>query len=127
MTRAERLVLDALEGRSEFVSAQQIHADLRAAGRSVGLTSVYRAVQRLRGTAELDETSTSAGEAVYRRCTPAHHHHLICESCRRAVELTSRATERWVEAVAREHGFQPSSHQVEIHGRCPDCQRRSAG
>lgn len=116
------MALEALSARAQFVSAQQIHANLRSAGQAIGLTSVYRAVQRLRDSGQIDETRTAAGEAVYRRCAPAHHHHLICEGCGRAVELTSRATERWVEAMAREHGFVLSSHQIEILGRCPDCQ-----
>ena len=116
------MTLEALSTRTEFVSAQQIHAQLRSAGHSVGLTSIYRAVQRLRDSRQIDETHTAAGEAVYRRCAPAHHHHLICESCGRAVELTSRATERWMTAVAQEHGFVVSSHQLEILGRCPSCQ-----
>ena len=122
MTRAERMALDALSTRAEFVSAQQIHAQLRSAGQSIGLTSVYRAVQRLRDSGQIDETRTAAGEAVYRRCAPAHHHHLICETCGRAVELTSLATERWVEAAAQEHGYALISHQLEILGRCPGCQ-----
>ena len=123
MTRAERMTLEALSRRAEFVSAQQIHAQLRSAGQSVGLTSIYRAVQRLRDSGQIDETRTAAGEAVYRRCAPAHHHHhLICDACGRAVELTSRATERWMAAVAHEHGFVVSSHQLEILGRCPSCQ-----
>jgi Fur family ferric uptake transcriptional regulator len=125
MTRSERMALEALSARAEFVSAQQIHADLRAAGQSVGLTSVYRAVQRLRDSGQIDETRTAAGEAVYRRCAPAHHHHLICEVCHRAVELTSRATERWVQTAAREHGFELSGHSLEILGRCPTCRSAS--
>lgn len=122
MTRTERMALEALSTREQFVSAQQIHADLRSAGNAVGLTSVYRAVQRLRANGQIDETRTATGESVYRRCAPAHHHHLICEGCGRAVELTSRATERWVQSVAQEHGFLISDHQVEIRGRCSDCQ-----
>jgi Fur family ferric uptake transcriptional regulator len=125
VTRAERMTLEALNGREQFLSAQQIHADLRSAGHSLGLTSVYRAVQRLRDTGQIDETRTATGESVYRRCPPAHHHHLICDGCGRAIELTSAATERWVETVTRQHGFQLHSHLLEIVGRCPNCQQPS--
>lgn len=116
------MTLEALSTQAQFVSAQQIHANLRSAGQAVGLTSIYRAVQRLRDSGQIDETRTAAGEAVYRRCAPAHHHHLICEACGNTVELTSRNTERWVETTAREHGFVLSGHKIEIFGRCPDCQ-----
>ncbi len=121
-TRAERAVLDHLAGRPEFLSAQEVHAGLRAGGSTVGLTSVYRAVQSLRATGGLDEVRRPSGEAAYRRCPAGHHHHLTCEVCGTSTELQAPATESWVREVARRHGFRPTGHVVEISGVCPRCQ-----
>ncbi|GAC1442279.1 MAG: transcriptional repressor [Mycobacteriales bacterium] len=114
-------MLTALAGRQQFQSAQEIHASLREAGSSIGLTSVYRAVQRLRDAGELDELRRTNAEAAYRRCRSGHHHHLTCEGCGISVELLASATERWIERVAGEHGFVPTAHTIEIAGRCADC------
>lgn len=122
MTRTDDAVLALLAGRPHFQSAQEIYAGLRAGGRPVGLASVYRAVQRLRDAGGLDEMRRASGEAAYRRCPTTHHHHLTCEQCGTSVELQASGTEQWVDAVAREHGFLPTHHVLEVTGLCPRCQ-----
>ena len=71
-------LLDELDG---FRSAQDLHALLRERGDSVGLATVYRALQALVDDGEVDVLRSADGEAVYRRCSPSHHHHLVCRSC----------------------------------------------
>ncbi|SCX49289.1 Fur family transcriptional regulator, ferric uptake regulator [Klenkia marina] len=115
-------IFDDLEG---FHSAQEVHARLRAAGDSVGLSTVYRAVQALAEDGELDSIRTDAGEALYRRCSTRHHHHLVCRSCGRTVEVAGPAVERWADRTAEEHGFADVSHTLEIFGTCAEC--RAAG
>ena len=111
-------VFDDLEG---FHSAQEVHSRLRSAGDTVGLSTVYRAVQALADDGELDSIRTDNGEAIYRRCSTTHHHHLVCRSCGRTVEVSGPAVERWASAVADEHGFRDGSHDLEIFGTCGSC------
>jgi Fur family ferric uptake transcriptional regulator len=111
-------VFDELDG---FHSAQEVHARLRAAGDTVGLSTVYRAVQALVDDGELDSIRTDSGEAVYRRCSTKHHHHLVCRHCGRTVEVAGPAVERWADRVAGEHGFTDVSHTLEIFGTCTAC------
>jgi len=116
-------VFDDLEG---FHSAQEVHARLRADGDSVGLSTVYRAVQALADDGELDSIRTDSGEALYRRCSTQHHHHLVCRGCGRTVEVAGPAVERWADRVADEHGFADVSHTLEIFGTCADCRAIAA-
>jgi Fur family ferric uptake transcriptional regulator len=117
-------VFDELEG---FHSAQEVHARMRASGDTIGLSTVYRAVQSLVDDGELDSIRTDSGEAVYRRCSTTHHHHLVCRSCGRAVEVEGPAVERWADRVAGEHGFTAVSHTLEIFGTCADCASAGRG
>ena len=64
---------------------------------------------------------TEDGEAVYRRCSDTHHHHLVCRECGATVEIEGPAVERWTSAMAAEHGFADVSHTLEIFGTCPAC------
>lgn len=64
---------------------------------------------------------TADGEAVYRRCSSGHHHHLVCRHCGATVEVEGPAVERWANAVAAEHGFSDIAHTLEIFGTCADC------
>lgn len=121
-TRQQRALDDALAGSDEFRSAQQLHAQLRAAGAGVGLTTVY---SNLRGLAErgaVDTLRTEDGETLYRRCrTDEHHHHLVCRACGRTVEVAGPEVERWAERVAAAAGFVDVRHTVEIVGTCAGC------
>ena len=125
MTRqrdAVRAIFSRLDG---FHSIQDVHARLRDGGDAVGLTTVYRAVQSLAEDWELDSIRTDSGEALYRRCSSEHHHHLVCRACGCTVEVAGPAVERWARRVAEEHGFVDPSHTVEIFGTCMDCDRAS--
>ncbi|MGO1974812.1 MAG: Fur family transcriptional regulator [Propionibacteriaceae bacterium] len=120
-TRQRAAVEEILAGQEEFRTAQQIHDDLRHRGDSVGLTTVYRTLQAMADADEVDVIRSSEGEASYRRCSDGHHHHLVCRSCGRTVEISGPAVEKWARATADEHGFREVSHDLEIFGTCGDC------
>ena len=120
-TRQRTAVRTALDARDDFVSAQQLHEELRRQGESVGLTTVYRCLQSLADAGEVDVLVNDDGEAVYRRCSAEHHHHLVCRVCGRTVEIAGPAVEEWADATASEHGFSDVSHTLEVFGTCGDC------
>lgn len=120
-TKQRLAVASALASTDGFQSAQEIHDLLGRRGEPVGLATVYRTLQRLAEAGEVDMMRTEDGEAIYRRCSDSHHHHLVCRSCGRTVEVEGPAVERWTDAMAAEHGFADVSHTLEIFGTCRDC------
>ncbi|WP_107768341.1 Fur family transcriptional regulator [Nocardioides terrigena] len=118
-TRQRIAVTEALASFDDFRSAQEIHDLLDRRGAKVGLATVYRTLQRLSESHEVDMLRTEDGEAVYRRCSDTHHHHLVCRECGATVEIEGPAVERWTNAMAAEHGFADVSHTLEIFGTCP--------
>jgi Fur family ferric uptake transcriptional regulator len=120
-TRQRTAVGELLARTSEFRTAAQIHDDLRHAGEDIGLTTVYRTLQLMVEAEQLDAIRTDDGETAYRRCSTGHHHHLVCRSCGRTVEVEGPAIERWTDQVADEHGFTDVQHHLEIFGRCAGC------
>jgi len=122
VTRQRDAVLALLDDTEEFRSAQDLHDLLRQRGERVGLTTVYRALQSMADAGEVDVLRPAGSEAVYRRCAKeAHHHHLVCRTCGRTVEVEGPAVERWADRTAREHGFSDVSHTLEVFGRCGTC------
>jgi Fur family transcriptional regulator, ferric uptake regulator len=119
MTGRREDVRRELSSAEGFRSAQDIYAGLRSTGSKIGLTTVYRALQVLSDSGEVDVLRTDDGEAVYRVCrTGEHHHHLVCRVCGRTVEIEGPAVESWADAVGTEHGFRDITHTVEVFGTC---------
>lgn len=125
-TRQRSAITERLERAAEFLTAQQIHDDLHHAGAGIGLATVYRTLQAMADTGEVDVIRTPAGQAAYRRCTTGHHHHLICRDCGTTVEISAEDVEAWLGSVAERHGFVAIDHELEMYGRCADCARALA-
>ncbi len=121
LTRRQEAVADLLHDSDDFTSAQELYARLRAARNPIGLATVYRALLALAAAGDVDVLRTDDGEAVYRKCSTGHHHHLVCRSCGRTVEVEGPTVERWADAVSAEHGFRDVRHTLEIVGTCADC------
>jgi Fur family ferric uptake transcriptional regulator len=122
----QRAAVSALLSRIEdFRTAQEIHEELRRNGDSIGLTTVYRSLQALADTGEVDVLRAASGEAMYRRCaTATHHHHLVCRRCGTTVEIEGPAVESWTRQVAERNGFAEVSHTLDVFGLCSACSAR---
>lgn len=126
-TKQRAEIVELLDDVDEFRSAQQLHELLRSRGSGVGLATVYRTVQALSENGEVDVLRTADGESVYRRCVQrGHHHHLVCRSCGRTIEIDAGQAEAWAAQVAASHGFDDVEHTIELVGTCADCRAARA-
>ena len=123
-TRQRTAIQALLDATDDFHSAQDIHAMLLAQGARVGLSTVYRTLQALVDAGDVDVLREDGGQALYRRCSRRHHHHLVCRVCGRTVEVEGPVVEAWAGRTAAEHGFVDVTHHVEVFGTCDDCARR---
>jgi Fur family ferric uptake transcriptional regulator len=128
-TRQRAEVLALLVAVDGFHSAQHLHAELRSGGSTIGLTTVYRTLQLLADAGEVDLMRVPDGECLYRRCAQRqHHHHLVCRSCGRTVELVDPEVGRWVDRQTAKHGYTDAEHVLEVFGTCAGCRAsRAAG
>lgn len=121
-TTQRAIITQVLAGTDEFVSAQDLHAALRASGSAVGLATVYRALQEMAAAGGLDVVRNETGEVLYRQCEqPSHHHHLVCRSCGLTQEVDAPGVEKWARAMAEEYGYVDLDHRVELFGLCAGC------
>jgi Fur family ferric uptake transcriptional regulator len=117
-TRQRTAVLAALQRAPEPLSAQDLHAEL---GRTVGLATVYRTLQGLVDSGQVDVFRRDSGEALFRLCNPVHHHHLVCQRCGRVEEIDACEVEPWAARVGRRRGFSVTGHQADVFGVCANC------
>lgn len=125
VTRQRTAVLEALRDRTDALSAQELYMAFRAQGDSIGLSTVYRALESLEDAGLLDVLQRE-GEQAYRFCSTTHHHHLICTECNEVEELEAGLVEEWVQKVSDAHAFQVTGHRADIYGRCQRCAAQPA-
>jgi Fur family ferric uptake transcriptional regulator len=114
-------VLAELAEEPDGATAQEIHDRLRARGSRIGLATVYRTLAALSEHGVVDALAHRPGEACYRLCGADHHHHLVCTTCNRVVELGDCDLEPWLDQLGAAHGFRVTAHSVEVAGVCAGC------
>lgn len=126
ITKQRLAIVEAL-GAGDFRSAQGWHDLLRSDFPRIGLATVYRTLQALVDSGDVDTVVTESGETLYRLCESpqAHHHHIRCRECGAAKDVDLPQFEAFSLEVGRAHGFASVDHTVEITGICPDCQAAS--
>jgi Fur family ferric uptake transcriptional regulator len=117
------VIAAALRRRKPF-TALQLVAQLKRHG--VGRATVFRTLDLLVSVGAFSRMhGVSAGQRCvrYTPCAPAHHHHLVCQTCGRVDEIAADLVDGRIIAAARARGFRTVGHTVEIVGVCPECQR----
>jgi Fur family transcriptional regulator, ferric uptake regulator len=114
-------VVEELAREHNDVTAGELHDRLRRKGAGIGLATVYRTLSLLHEQGAVDTFSHHAGELCYRLCGDVHHHHLVCTSCHRVVELADCELDPWLERISRAHGFVTTGHRLEVSGLCGAC------
>jgi Fur family ferric uptake transcriptional regulator len=118
-------VIALLARQSCCLSAQEIHDGLRAGGRTVGLASVYRALDVLAQLGLVLRVDVD-GTACYEPADPSgeHHHHAICDRCGKRDAFEDPELERLIGGLADRLGYDVVGHDVVLRGACPDCAGR---
>ncbi len=120
-TRQRDAITRVMAASAEFQTAQEVHDTLRDHGEAVGLATVYRTLQAMAESGEVDALRTADGQTAYRRCSAGHHHHLVCRVCGRTVEIALPDIETWVGSLGDAYGFTEIDHEIELFGRCSNC------
>jgi Fe2+ or Zn2+ uptake regulation protein len=116
LTPQREAVLRAIEGERGSFTATEIYDSAREIEPSLGLATVYRTLELLRGAGGVRQL----GGATYVRCHPGHHHHLVCVSCG-AVEETELCGAPSAATLKRRHGFVAETHELDVYGVCASC------
>lgn len=124
LTQPRRMVLSILEDAQVPLSPQTIHERTLVAGEDIGLVTVYRTLDLLDEFALVRRVHSPGGCHGYVLSSPGHHHTLVCEVCKKAVEFTgSGDLEAFLEGIASQTGFQIKDHLLQLSGVCPECQK----
>ena len=124
VTQQREVVADVVFNSREHLSVEEIEARLKERGERIGKATIYRTMEILVRSGLVEDHDFGDGFKRYEHLFGQRpgHEHLVCTHCRKVVEFQRPEVERIQEEVARQHGFLPTRHRLEIYGLCGDCQ-----
>ena len=122
ITGPRQAILEVLRHHEHPLTAKEILAELPAG--ECDLATVYRSMHLLEEMGMVHRFDFGDGAARFELVAHEddHHHHLVCRSCSKVVEITDCFPPEIEERIARAAGFKRVSHRLEFFGICPDCQ-----
>jgi Fur family ferric uptake transcriptional regulator len=116
-------VIDLLARQDCCLTAQEIFDALRQDGRSVGIASVYRALELLRELRLVQRLDVGDGTARYEPAHPDgdHHHHLVCDRCGKVEAFEDDTLEAALGQLADRLPHRVAAHDVVLRGDCGTC------
>ena len=130
ITKARGKILDILSQSSKHMSVDDIYMAIKSKGDSVGVTTIYRALDSLAKAGLVRKMSLTDGCTHYELIdekVSGHHHHLICRNCLRVTDYSNFVNEeiklikKLEKIVSKVHKFKIDDHQLSFTGLCGHC------
>jgi Fur family transcriptional regulator, ferric uptake regulator len=119
-TRSQERILQLLKQCERGISAQDIYVELRNRHQSVGLATVYRALEGLKLEGIVQVRTLSSGESLY-SCVQSDRHHLTCLHCGASIAIEECPVEQLEHRLQNQHHFKIYYHTLEFFGVCGTC------
>ena len=117
-------VMRCLGEERAYLSAEEIWHRVRPGLGSIGLPTVYRILDELAAAQVVSRIFRADRRQYYFLCTNrAHHHHFVCDACRRVEDMDLCGLDDVTREIARRSGGRALSHILQVNGLCAECSR----
>lgn len=120
LTHQRRIVLEALVGREDHPTADQLYEEIQATLPDVSRTTVYRVLEMLVGIGVARNVG-HPGPAVRYEATTARHHHLFCRRCGGLTDIVAPQLDDLPLPAAKGLRFKIEDYSVQFTGTCNEC------
>jgi Fur family ferric uptake transcriptional regulator len=121
ITPQRLMILEAIEGASGHVSAEEIYQDIRKRYSGLNISTVYRTLELLKESGLVTETDMGDGRVRFHSMGHEHHHHLVCSKCGKVIDLDEDTLAPLTHALADKYGFRADLKHLAIFGTCKAC------
>ena len=118
---AQRLAVLKAVSALPHATADEIADDVRGRIGSVSRQAVYDALGILVEKGVVRRIQPAGSPARYEDRVGDNHHHLVCRSCGRTVDIDCAVGDTPCLTVADELGYEIDEAEVIYWGRCPEC------
>ncbi|MCI5747285.1 Fur family transcriptional regulator [Eubacterium pyruvativorans] len=129
-TRQREEILDFLKCREgSHVTAAGLHEEMNRAGIRIGLTTVYRTLDKMADAGDVQKyriegVSSACYEYLGEGNREEHgEYHCKCEKCGRLIHLHCEEVEALRNHIAAEHGFTMDTGRTVFYGICGECRK----
>lgn len=124
MTRQQKAVLHCIESCHDGASATELTELLHAQGQSIGLTTVYRQLEKLQEQGLVHKIVTDEG-ARFQFCDCRRRGRdcflIKCEQCGRVEHAECEHLAELYGHLSQEHHFRINPHRTLFYGLCRSC------
>jgi Fur family ferric uptake transcriptional regulator len=122
---AQRLAVMSAVSERPHVTADEVTAMAREELGVISRQAVYDALGLLADTGLIRRIQPAGSPARYEDRVGDNHHHLICRTCGRVVDVDCAVGAAPCLTPADDSGFEINEAEVIYWGRCPECLARS--
>lgn len=118
---AQRLAVLKVVSSRPHITADAVAAAVRSEIGAISLQSVYDALSLLVAEGLLRRIQPAGSAARFESRVGDNHHHLICRSCGRMVDVDCAAGAAPCLTAADDSGYEIDEAEIVYWGRCPEC------
>jgi Fur family ferric uptake transcriptional regulator len=116
------LILDAICAGEGHTTFGEILTRVKLTDPSIDRSTLYRALDFFEEVGLVVSAEIGKGEKVYEIARQKPHHHLVCQSCGREIEIGQQTMRQVFDIFQRQHHFQIGMKHIVLLGLCEDCQ-----
>ncbi len=121
-TRQKEIILEYLKSlKDKHVTVNEIKEYISLKGEKVGLTTIYRHLDKLIESGLVDKINMD-NTAVFEYIEAGHDTcHLKCEVCNKLIHFQCDELSHVSNHMFKDHGFRINSNKTIFHGICDKC------
>ncbi|BCD68275.1 Fur family transcriptional regulator [Nitratiruptor sp. YY09-18] len=118
-------ILRVLFNAKKHLTPEEIYNEVKKENPSIGLATVYRTLAFLEREKFVNSISFGTEGKKYELNRGEHHDHMICIKCGDILEFFNEELESLQEEIAKKFNFKLITHEMNMYGICPKCQKTS--
>lgn len=123
MTRQRELLVKTFLEAEGHLSAEELFELTRQRDSKLGYATVFRTLRAMVECGIARETDFSDGRTRFEKnFRKPDHHHIVCQSCGKAIEFFSPELEELEERIIAQYHVKPIKQKFQIYGICEECQ-----
>lgn len=123
-SRRRNIIIQAFTAAEGHLTVDELFERAQKIDPKIGYTTVWRTLKMLEDGGVAAARKFHDGLTRYEyQPKEGHHDHMICTKCGHVEEFCSPGIEKLQKRLSSSHGFEMTSHKMELYGYCKKCRK----